>query len=94
MALTVMYFGIDRPQQHAPLVAGADHAHADRLGHGIAVAEVQRSQPLARLDVALDGFLQQVAADGLAADGGVEVLFADRLFFRTKIHRTILSSLQ
>ena len=76
-----MNFGIDRADQHAALVAGADHADADRLGDRVAVAEVQRPRPLPEATSALIAFLQQVAADRLAADGGVEVFLADRSFF-------------
>ncbi len=82
-------FRVDRPQQHAPLVAGADHAHPHRLGDARAVAEVHRSQPFARGDLRLDGLLEKVAADRLAADGGVEVLAADRLLFGSQIHGAI-----
>ena len=39
--------GIDRAEQHAPLVAGADHADAQRRADGLVVAEVERAQPAA-----------------------------------------------
>ena len=35
MALTAMYLGLMRAEQHAALVAGADDAHAERLGDGL-----------------------------------------------------------
>ncbi len=79
---------IDGPQQHAPLVAGADHADAKGLRQRGVVVEVQRPQAVARADLRLDRLLQQVTADQLAADGGAEVLFSDRSIFRAEIHET------
>ena len=77
---------IDGPQQHAPFVAGADHADAERLGQRGVVVEVQWPQAVARSGVALNRLVEQIAADELAARGGTEVLFSDRSVFGAKEH--------
>ena len=83
IALTADELRIDRADQHASFVAGADHAHANRLGDRLAVAEIQLAQAVARRDIGLDRLFEQLAADRLAADGGVEIFLADRSLLGT-----------
>ena len=73
--------GIERPDQHVPFVAGADDADAQRIVD-LLVAEVvaaERADAAGR-DGGRDAALEEVAPRG--ADGLLEVLFADFLFFR------------
>ena len=54
--------GIDRPQQHAPLVAGADHADPQGRADGPVVAEIEGPQPAAQHHAGGHGPLDEVAA--------------------------------
>ena len=54
--------GIDRAEQHAAFVAGADHADPQRRADGLVVAEVEGAQPAADHHAGGHGSLEEVAA--------------------------------
>ena len=58
---------VDGPDEHGALVAGADHAHADRAGHGRAVAEVIRPEALLGSDLLANPFQEELAGRELRA---------------------------
>ena len=76
--------GIDRPNQHAPLVAGAEHAHAERVAHALAVAEIER--PQARPGCHAGGHAGQEVSAG-DPHGLGEVFLADLLLLLARVHR-------
>ncbi len=80
MATTSMYSGLSAPIEHAAFVAGADDADAQPVVERRAVVEVNRAEARRGGRAACQhGAFQKVAPR--RADGLVEVLLADLLFF-------------
>ena len=59
-------FGIDRADEHAAFVAGADHAHANRRADGFIVAEIKRTQAAADHHAGGKRALEKIAAAEIA----------------------------
>jgi hypothetical protein len=73
--------GRDGSQQHVAFVAGADHSHAQRVGHRGFVAEIRGAQSRARHGAGGDAGFEEIAPRD--ADCVLEIPLADGLFFRT-----------
>ncbi len=86
---------VERADQHAPFIARANHADANRIGHG-AVAEIHRTQTGTRYGSGRDHTLEEIAAIHAAAihvfglvhrpQGFVVIVLSDFLFFRREVH--------
>ena len=73
-----MNVGVDRAEEHASFVAGADHAHPQRRADRLLVAEVERAQAAAHHHARGDAPHDEVAPRDAALDG--------RMGFRHGIH--------
>jgi len=71
-------------EEHAPLVAGAEEADAERIAHAAAVAEVERAEPHARGEAGRHGAAEEIAARDL--DHVAEVVLADLFLAFGEIH--------
>ena len=76
--------GIVGPDEHAPLVARAEHADAEWVAHALAVAKVDRAQPGPAGETSRHRAGEEVTPrDG---DGIVKVFLADRLLLFGQVH--------
>ena len=86
----VEILGIVRAEEHAPLVARTEEAHAERVTHALAVAEVDRAEACPGGDAGGHRAREEVAAGD--RHRLVEVFLADLLLLFSQVHRRHLGS--
>ena len=79
--------GVDRPHQHAPLIAGTDHTDADRVADAAAVTEVNRAEA----DTA-DHTCSHTTAEQVATTEG-RAVFPVRGFWSLEFHHGIFQGM-
>ena len=89
IATTSIYSGIDRADENVAFIAGADDADAEPVIKLRPVAEILGAQPGGSGCSADDANRRQKVAPR-CADGFVEILLADFLFFGSQVHRSLL----
>ena len=77
--------GVMSTEQHAPLVARAEHAHPERVAHALAVAEVDRPEAGTGRESRCDGAAEKISPRDVHGVG--EVFLADRLLLLGQVHR-------